>query len=174
MESVPLPASTATVVWRADHPFAIAQEGRPGRSDSGRFLAAGARRSYWVRTATGQLANAVPAVREVYAASQNLIVESNSIVEFLTPDLFLVVLDFAQADFKASSRRVLDHADACVVIDQRGRGAVLGRCVAGAYGRLSRASRSGRLSTLRRRWRHSSRRRLEAQSSAGPSGCMSV
>jgi len=102
----------------SDHPYAIAEERRPGRSDSARFLAAGARRAYWVRTATGQLSHAVPAVREVCAASRNLIVESNSIVEFLTPDLYLVVLDFAQGDFKASSRRFLSRADACVVIDR--------------------------------------------------------
>jgi hypothetical protein len=104
-----------------EHPYAIAQERHPGHSDTGRFLAAGARRSYWVRTAAGQLANALPAVREVRAASQNLIVESNSIVEFLTPDLYLVVLDFAQEDFKASSRRFLSRADACVVIERGAR-----------------------------------------------------
>ena len=99
-------------------PYAIAEESHPNESDTGRFLAAGARRSYWVRTAAGQLANALPAVREVHAASRNLIVESNSIVEFLTPDLYLVVLDFAQGDFKASSRRFLSRADACVVIER--------------------------------------------------------
>jgi len=101
-----------------EHPYAIHQERHPGRSDTGRFLAAGARRSYWVRTATGQLANALPALRELRTASRNLIVESNSIVEFLTPDLYLVVLDFAQEDFKASGRRYLDRADACVVIER--------------------------------------------------------
>jgi len=101
-----------------EHPYDIAEESRPGPSDTGRFLAAGARRSYWVRTATGGLVNALPAVREVCAASRNLIVESNSIVEFLTPDLYLVVLDFAQRDFKASSRRFLSRADACVVIER--------------------------------------------------------
>jgi hypothetical protein len=100
------------------HPYAIAQERQPSQTDSGRFLAAGARRSYWVRTATGQLANAVPAVREIRDTSRNLIVESNSIVEFLAPDLYLVVLDFAQADFKASSRRFLTRADACVTIER--------------------------------------------------------
>ena len=102
----------------SEHPYAIAQERHAGHSDTGRFLAAGARRSYWVRTATGQLASALPAVHEVQANSRNLIVESNSIVEFLTPDLYLVVLDFAQRDFKASSRRFLSRADACVVIER--------------------------------------------------------
>jgi hypothetical protein len=102
----------------SEHPYAIAQERHAGQSDTGRFLAAGARRSYWVRTATGQLANALGVVREVRAASRNLIVESNSIVEFLTPDLYLVVLDFAQSDFKVSSRRFLGRADACIVIER--------------------------------------------------------
>ncbi|HLY18584.1 MAG TPA: hypothetical protein VKR61_15235 [Bryobacteraceae bacterium] len=97
--------------------FAIAQEPQPGRSDTGRFLAAGARRSFWVRTAMGRLENALPAIRDIYAASPNLIVESNSIVEFLKPALYLVVLDYAQPDFKVSSARFLDRADACVVID---------------------------------------------------------
>jgi hypothetical protein len=99
-------------------PYAISEESHPNDSDTGRFLAAGARRSYWVRTATGQLANALPAVQEIRAASRNLIVESNSIVEFLTPDLYLVVLDSAQGDFKPSSRRFLNRADACVVIER--------------------------------------------------------
>ena len=101
--------------------YSIAQEQCPSRSDTGRFVAAGARESYWVRTAIGQLVHAVPAVREICAASQNLIIESNSIVEFLRPDVYLVVLDVAQPDFKASSRRFLNRADACVVIDRDGR-----------------------------------------------------
>jgi hypothetical protein len=102
-----------------EHAYAITQEAAPGPSDTGRFLAAGARSSYWVRTAMGQLACALPAIRKVLASSENLIVESNSIVQFLAPDdLYLVVLDGAQPDFKASSRRFLERADACVVIDR--------------------------------------------------------
>src|SRR5207245_2118841 len=38
-----------------DHPYAISEESAPGASDSARFLAAGARRSFWLRTAVGQL-----------------------------------------------------------------------------------------------------------------------
>jgi hypothetical protein len=99
-------------------PYAVAQEQQPNQSDTGRFLAAGAHRSYWVRTAVGHVQNALPAVREICASSQNAIIESNSIVEFLMPDLYLVVLDFAQPDFKVSSQRLLDRADACVVIER--------------------------------------------------------
>jgi len=104
-----------------EHPYAIAEETRATRTDSGRFLAAGARRSYWLRTAAGQLGVALPALDEVIASSRNLIVESNSIVDFLTPHLYLVVLDFAQRDFKASTKRHLDRADACIVIERGAR-----------------------------------------------------
>lgn len=102
----------------ADHAYAIARETQPGPGDSGRFLAAGACSSYWVRTAQGQLACALPAIREVLAASPNAIIESNSILQFLTPELYLVVLDFAKEDFKSSSRQFLHRADALVVIDR--------------------------------------------------------
>jgi hypothetical protein len=46
-----------------------------------------------------------------------VIVESNSILEFFQPDLYLVVMDFSKEDFKPSSLRFLDRADALVIID---------------------------------------------------------
>ncbi len=101
-----------------EHPYAITRESRAGHSDTGRFLAAGARAAYWVRTATGGLENALPEIRKVRAESQNLIIESNSIMQFFTPELYLVVLDFGREDFKVSSRRFLERADAFVVIDR--------------------------------------------------------
>ncbi len=101
----------------AEHPFSITEQQETGTSDTGRFVAAGARRCYWVRTAVGQLGNAVGVLREILAASENTIVESNSILQFFKPDLFLMVLDFSREDFKPSSLRFMDRADAFVVID---------------------------------------------------------
>jgi hypothetical protein len=80
-------------------------------TDSARFLAAGAVRSYWVRTRQGQLAEAMPRVRKELARSKNAILESNSIVRFLKPDLYLTVLDPAIRDFKPSAQYFLDRAD---------------------------------------------------------------
>jgi hypothetical protein len=97
-----------------DHPYALSEEIAPGSTDSARFLAAGARRSFWLRTAGGQLGNAVGAIREIVESSENTIVESNSILQFWKPDLYIVVLDFATADFKDSALRYLDRAD-CIV-----------------------------------------------------------
>jgi hypothetical protein len=97
-----------------DHPYALSEETAPGSTDSARFLTAGARRSYWLRTASGQLGNAVDKIREIVGSGENTMIESNSILQFWKPDLYIVVLDFATADFKDSALRYLDRAD-CVV-----------------------------------------------------------
>jgi hypothetical protein len=99
------------------HPYVLTEEEMPTNTDTGRYLAAGAVRSFWLRTAQGQLSGAVPILRKMTAACPNLIVESNSVLEFFQPDLYLVVMDFSKEDFKPSSLRYLDRADALVVID---------------------------------------------------------
>lgn len=96
--------------WSADE-----ENRRRGDTDTSRFLAAGARRVWWIRTKQGQLALAMPRIREIMAESPNLIIESNSVIRFIRPDLYLQVLDPATADFKASSRGFLDRADAVVM-----------------------------------------------------------
>jgi hypothetical protein len=100
-----------------DHPYAVTEEkDRASGTDSSRFLAAGAQRAYWVRTAAGQLGHALPALRRIFDTSGYAIIESNSILQFLRPDLYLAVLDFAAEDFKQTSRTYLDRADAVVLV----------------------------------------------------------
>ncbi|MHB1674075.1 MAG: hypothetical protein ACYCSP_07480 [Acidobacteriaceae bacterium] len=95
------------------HSVAVTEEhSSDSGTDSARFLAAGAVRSFWVRTRQGQLAEAMPRVRKELARAKNAILESNSIVRFLKPDLYLTVLDPAVADFKLSAQYFLDRADA--------------------------------------------------------------
>jgi hypothetical protein len=101
-----------------DHPYAISEESAPGGSDSARFLAAGARRSFWLRTAVGQLGNAAAVIREIVGSSENTMVESNSILQFWKPDLYLVVVDFGTEDFKESALRYLDRADCLIPVSQ--------------------------------------------------------
>src|SRR5665213_4615659 len=71
----------------ADHAVAVSEE-RQGASgtDSGRYLAAGAVRSFWVRTRQGQLAEAMPRIRKELERAENVVIESNSILHFLRPD----------------------------------------------------------------------------------------
>ena len=98
--------------------FALTEEYEPSETDSGRFLGAGAARSFWLRVPAGELKQAAATVRKVLAQGENVIVESNSLLELVKPDLFLMVLDFGCEDFKPSSLRFLDRADAFVVIDR--------------------------------------------------------
>jgi hypothetical protein len=100
----------------ADHTVAVSEE-RDGASgtDSARYLAAGAVRSFWVRTRMGQLAEAMPRIRKEIAQAENVVIESNSILRFLRPDVYLSVLDPGTADFKESARLYLDRADAVLV-----------------------------------------------------------
>jgi hypothetical protein len=95
-----------------DHSWAVSEErDRSGESDTSRFLVAGAERSLWVRTRQGFLAEAMPRLRQELAKTENAIIESNSVIRFLRPDLYLTVLDPAIADFKLSARDYLDRAD---------------------------------------------------------------
>jgi hypothetical protein len=100
----------------ADHSVAISEErDRSGESDTSRFLVAGAVRSLWVRTEQGRLAEAMPALRHRIEGAANVIVESNSVLKFLRPNLYLTVLDPARADFKNSAREFLDQANAVIL-----------------------------------------------------------
>jgi hypothetical protein len=98
--------------------FELTEEYQPNETDSGRFLAAGAERSFWLRAPAGELPKAAGTIGKMIQSSGNVIVESNSIMELVTPDVFLMVLDFSCEDFKPSSLRFMDRADAFVVIDQ--------------------------------------------------------
>jgi hypothetical protein len=98
-----------------DHTWAISEErDRSGESDTSRFLVAGATRAWWVRTEQGRLAEAMPTIRRRLAESGNVILESNSILKFIRPDIYLTVLDPATEDFKRSAQEFLDRADAVI------------------------------------------------------------
>lgn len=96
--------------WSVDEEF-----DRSGATDTSRFLVAGAQRSLWVRTKQGMLAEAMPALRRELEGAPNVILESNSVLRFMRPDLYLTVLDFENPDFKDSAREFLDRAGAVVL-----------------------------------------------------------
>jgi hypothetical protein len=100
----------------ADHSWAISEErDRAGESDTSRFLVAGAVRVLWARTEQGRLAEAMPALRKRLAGARHVIMESNSVLKFLRPDVYLTVLNPSTADFKNSAREFLDRASAVVL-----------------------------------------------------------
>lgn len=107
-----------------EHICAIEWETRSDSgADSSRFLAAGARRSFWLRTKQGFLAEGLPLLRsllrkELTTASADpppVIIESNSLLQFLKPSLYFAIMDSAKDDFKDSARAALDRADALIL-----------------------------------------------------------
>ena len=106
-----------------EHVCAISWEKRPSDTDSGRFLAAGAHRSFWLRTKQGFLAEGMPLLRQALNDLHNddqvqpacVILESNTLLQFLKPSLYLMVLDASKGDFKDSARLQIDRASAFVL-----------------------------------------------------------
>jgi hypothetical protein len=98
-------------------------------TDSARFLAAGAKRSFWLRTKQGYLAEALPLLRKSLEqvveeanreANRALIVESNSLMQFVKPSLYFAVIDPSRDDFKESAQMALDRAHALVMRGETG------------------------------------------------------
>ena len=108
-------------------------------SDSARFLQSGAERAFWLRTKQGFLAEGMPLLREALLHTENLrepangsgikpllhsadatesglnvIIESNSLLQFVKPSLYVTVFDAAREDCKDSARQMLDRADVFV------------------------------------------------------------
>ena len=94
-------------------------------ADSARFLQAGAERAFWLRTKQGYLAEGMPLLRDAITSKAqsapdsagegaNVIIESNSLLQFVRPSLHVTVLDTARDDFKDSARQMLDRADLLV------------------------------------------------------------
>jgi len=112
-----------------EHICAISWELRADRgTDSSRFLAAGAKRAFWLRTKQGFLAEGMPLLREALreteksvssseagGASRNLILESNTLMQFWKPALYVVVVHPGKSDFKESARLQLDRSSAFVL-----------------------------------------------------------
>ena len=101
-----------------EHPFAITEEtDRSGKTDTSRFLVAGARRALWARVRMGTLETALPALRQAIANDEHVIIESNSILRYWQPNVYLTVLDPTRRDFKDSAREFLARADACLILE---------------------------------------------------------
>ena len=110
-------------------------------TDTARFLQAGAKRSFWLRTKQGYLAEGLPLLREALNSvasgewlvaskgdltggargrppvgdKQAVIVESNSLMQFVKPSLYFAVIDPLKDDFKVSAQLALDRAQALVM-----------------------------------------------------------
>lgn len=92
-------------------------------TQTGRYLRAGAARALLLRAPDAHLGAAVEIVNRLRASGLNLIVESNRLVDGVTPDRVLFAVAPDTSDWKASSARAVSRADAFVVLAEAGPGA---------------------------------------------------
>jgi molybdopterin-guanine dinucleotide biosynthesis protein len=75
----------------------------PDQTDSGRFFEAGAARSFWIRSGMDQFDEALKSV-----PVGNWIIESNSVVNRITPDVIVFMTDASIEDSKPSGRALAE------------------------------------------------------------------
>jgi hypothetical protein len=98
-----------------EHTYSIYEElDRSGRTGTSRYLLAGAQRSLWVQTKDDRVRDVLGPLAGTLNESENVIVESDALVKFWRPAVFLMVLDSRMPEFKASARDVLPLADGFV------------------------------------------------------------
>jgi hypothetical protein len=107
--------------WHTDPPTddfltVYEEHGREGNSDSSRYLASGAARSFWIRIREGQMGKALPQLQPILQSNPFVMIESNGILRFLQPDLYVMVLNYQVEDFKESAHETLGRANAVVAI----------------------------------------------------------
>jgi hypothetical protein len=98
---------TAIKISQHSHTEEISPSSAP---DSSRFLAAGAASAFWIR----ELNDGVRKLLPIIAASENTIIESNTVRRFLDPELTAIVVNGSVPDLKSSALWFLEKADVLV------------------------------------------------------------
>ena len=92
----------------------IEETNHDGGNDTSRFLKAGARRAFWIQAR--HIEDAIPAVQEIINASPYVVIEGNSVLNFIAADFSILVINSGVAEFKESAIGILARADALVLI----------------------------------------------------------
>jgi hypothetical protein len=93
-------------IWR--------ETSRGDDSDTARFLEAGAKEAYLIESPVERLSSACDWLLSRQGRQGHVIVESSSAAEFLSPDLFLILIHAGAANFKKSAIDQLSRADVFV------------------------------------------------------------
>lgn len=82
--------------------------------DTGRLLDSGAERVLWVQSPPDEIADILPMAVERLSDLKGIIVEGNSAIEFLKPDIIIFIFGDDSSRIKESAKRILKIADAVV------------------------------------------------------------
>ena len=118
----PWTAAKISAHWHRDSPVndscvIYEERNREGASDSSRFLAAGATRSFWIQVREEQSEDALLRILPALQSSPFVIIESNWILRHIQPDLYILVLKSDVPDFKKSAQETLGRADVIVFVN---------------------------------------------------------
>ncbi len=86
--------------------------------DTARLLEAGADEVLWVQAPPQELKEVLPVALEKLSDLDGIIVEGNSAIEFLKPDIVIFLVDGDRERFKLSAESILESAD--IIIDREG------------------------------------------------------
>ncbi|HOW50852.1 MAG TPA: hypothetical protein PLV42_02280 [bacterium] len=102
---------------RSEIRYSVTEETRcDGRHDTGRMLIAGARKVFWVRCDETTVGQALDDLFLRIPAGTLIVCESNSVRNYLIPDLFLMVSREGEGELKKSAAALLtlvDHRIVC-------------------------------------------------------------
>jgi hypothetical protein len=108
---------TPHVEWSAANDRAVEireEQDRSGRTDTSRFLRAGAKKAFWVQAKPGSVHEVIAPLAKLLSAARYIIIESNAILEFWYPAMAAVVLDPLNPNFKPSAEFAISLADVFV------------------------------------------------------------
>jgi hypothetical protein len=88
----------------------LSEEGK----DTKRYLDAGAERVLWVQSPPSDLCEVLPLAVERLSDLNGIIVEGNSAIEFLRPDIIILIFGSKSSTIKDSAKRLVRQADVVV------------------------------------------------------------
>jgi len=95
----------------------IEQSNTKSNKDTGRLLAAGAKRVFWLRVMKTHLKQGIAALLDLIGPGAIMVCESNSLRRVVEPGLFLIVRGCDSRVWKNSARQVRNYADKIVISD---------------------------------------------------------
>lgn len=116
-------------------PFEITEEtDKSLQKDTARLLKAGASRVIWLRVRENALQQGLSALLEELEPGQPVLCESNSLVSYINPGLFLLLKARGEERKKDSARLVEDRANLIIETDPEGSDFDLSRICHGSEG----------------------------------------
>ena len=107
---------TKTAIYASiiDDPETLTQESK----DTARLINAGAEKVLWVQSPPEELKEVLPVAVDRLSNLRGIIVEGNSAIEFLKPDIVIFVSGRQGGSLKKSAERVLETADIILYEDE--------------------------------------------------------